>query len=241
MEEIKYLYFPLAPSPRSARSVKNRTRTNSATPGDLDWYSPPSSCLLGDSSSLAVRFSLSYLKCVYHVCTSSQHCQQRVCVLSSHLFWTSDLWTHQPGSHRRKVTQDFSTFPPPCLPWLLSREGFSRPFPSSTVKLNCTFSGVDYGSTEYDCQGQLNRKPVFCLLPVHAWKFGIARRIRPSRPASACPSSTVRQYMVLSRGIPPAFCSGVYKYTANRNRVSPEFIRSRNCVPKASTAENPPA
>ena len=26
----------------------------------------------------------------------------------SHLFWTSDLCTHQPGSHRRKVTQDFS-------------------------------------------------------------------------------------------------------------------------------------
>ena len=31
-----------------------------------------------------------------------------VCVLSSHLFWTSDLWKYQPGSHRRKVSQDFS-------------------------------------------------------------------------------------------------------------------------------------
>ena len=31
-------------------------------------------------------------------------------VLSFHLFWTSDLWTHQPRSHRRKVTQNFSTF-----------------------------------------------------------------------------------------------------------------------------------
>ena len=31
-----------------------------------------------------------------------------VCVLSSYLFWTSGLWTyHQPGSHRRKVTQDY--------------------------------------------------------------------------------------------------------------------------------------
>ena len=28
--------------------------------------------------------------------------------LSSHLFWTSDLWKYQPGSHRRKVSQDFS-------------------------------------------------------------------------------------------------------------------------------------
>ena len=24
----------------------------------------------------------------------------RVCVFSSHLFWTSGLWTYQPGSHR---------------------------------------------------------------------------------------------------------------------------------------------
>ena len=31
-----------------------------------------------------------------------------VCVLPSHLFWTSGLWTSQPGSHQRKVTQDFS-------------------------------------------------------------------------------------------------------------------------------------
>ena len=27
-----------------------------------------------------------------------------LCVLSSHLFWTSDLWTHKPGSHGRKAT-----------------------------------------------------------------------------------------------------------------------------------------
>ena len=29
-----------------------------------------------------------------------------VCVLSSHFFWTSGLWTYQPGSHGRKVTQE---------------------------------------------------------------------------------------------------------------------------------------
>ena len=29
-----------------------------------------------------------------------------VCVLSSHFFWTSGLWRYQPGSHRRKVTQE---------------------------------------------------------------------------------------------------------------------------------------
>ena len=32
-----------------------------------------------------------------------------VCVLSFHLFWTLGLWTYQPGPHRRKVTEDFSS------------------------------------------------------------------------------------------------------------------------------------
>ena len=63
--------------PRSFAQIskirQNRAGTNSATPGDLVWYSPPSSCLLGDSSSLEVWLFFSYLKCVYHVCTSCQH------------------------------------------------------------------------------------------------------------------------------------------------------------------------
>ena len=51
-------------------------------------------------------------------------------VLSSHIFWTSDLRTHQPGSPRRKVTQDFSTFLLRCLPYFLSREkNLVVPFP----------------------------------------------------------------------------------------------------------------
>ena len=46
-------------------------------------------------------------------------------------------WTYQPGSHRRKVTQDFSsTFFLWCMPLFFSREGFSHSFPSSTVKSN---------------------------------------------------------------------------------------------------------
>ena len=44
-------------------------------------------------------------------------------------------WTYQPGSHRRKVTQDFSsTFFLRCVPYFFSREGVSHFFPSSTVK-----------------------------------------------------------------------------------------------------------
>ena len=50
-------------------------------------------------------------------------------------------WTYQPGSHRRKVTQDFSsTFFLRCVPSFFSREGFSHSFPSSTVKSNFVYS-----------------------------------------------------------------------------------------------------
>ena len=49
-------------------------------------------------------------------------------------------WTYQPGSHRRKVTQDFSsTCFLRCVPSFFSREGFSHSFPSSTVKSNCVY------------------------------------------------------------------------------------------------------
>ena len=90
-------------------------------------------------------FTLQGVKVVYpntlFVCVS-------VSVLSSHLlFWTSDYtfryvsWTHQPGSRKRNAAQDCYFFLSPpffcvaCLSFL-SREGFSRPFPSSAAKSN---------------------------------------------------------------------------------------------------------
>ena len=49
-------------------------------------------------------------------------------------------WMYQQGSHRRKVAQNFSsTFLLRCIPLFFSREGFSRSFPSSTVKSNFVF------------------------------------------------------------------------------------------------------
>ena len=61
-----------------------------------------------------------------------------VLCLVTPFFWTPDLWTQQPGSHRRNVSQDLSTtfLVVRCLAYFLSREGFSRSFPSSTVKSN---------------------------------------------------------------------------------------------------------
>ena len=80
-------------------------------------------------------------------------------------------------------------------------------------------------------------------VPVRALEFGLARRVQPSRPASACSISILRLNLVLTHEIPPDFRGGVllFIYTAIRHRVSPEFIGSRNCVPMAFTAESPPA
>ena len=62
---------------------------------------------------------------VVHVCFLPIHSGHQVC------------WTSQPGSHRRKATQDFSsTFLLRCVPEFFSREGFSHSFRSSTVKSN---------------------------------------------------------------------------------------------------------
>ena len=49
--------------------------------------------------------------------------------------------------------------------------------------------------------------------------------------------------MVLTYGIPLEFRGGIHLFisTAIHNRVSPEFLGSRNCAPMAFIAENPPA
>ena len=92
-----------------------------------------------------------------------------VCVFSSHSFWTSSSldvcvcvcvcflpihsghqWTYQPWSHRRKVTQDFSsTFFLRCVPLFFSREEFSHSFPSSTVKSNFCVLTISSFSTRW--------------------------------------------------------------------------------------------
>ena len=66
-----------------------------------------------------------------------------VCVwFCSHLFWTSSSLDVPAGvKQRRKVTHDFSStfFLLRCMPLFFSREGFSRSFPSSTVKSNSVY------------------------------------------------------------------------------------------------------
>ena len=52
------------------------------------------------------------------------------------------------------------------------------------------------------------------LVPVivRADKFGLARQVRPSHPASACSFSIIRLNMVLTRGTPPVFRGGVHLF-----------------------------
>ena len=56
-----------------------------------------------------------YMHTCIHACIHTNIHTLHVCLLSSHLFWTSGLWTYQPGPHRRQVTQDFSTLPSAVL------------------------------------------------------------------------------------------------------------------------------
>ena len=56
----------------------------------------------------------------------------------------------------------------------------------------------------------LNRENEYFPVPVRASEFGLARRVQPSRPASASSFSILRLSLVLTHGIPPDFRGGVH-------------------------------
>ena len=64
------------------------------------------------------------------------------------------------------------------------------------------------GKVANPVRGQLNRENKYFPVRVRAWEFGPARRVRPSRPASACSFSVLRLNLVLTHGIPPDFRGG---------------------------------
>ena len=73
-----------------------------------------------------------------------------------------------------------------------------------------------------DARGQLMIRENMCfLVSVRAWEFGLARRVRPSRPASAFSFSIIlRLNLVLTQGIPPDFRGGVHLFTlSGQSRV----------------------
>ena len=58
--------------------------------------------------------------------------------------------------------------------------------------------------------GQLNRENIFFPAPVCAREFGLARRVWPSRPASACSCSILRMNLELIYRIPPISAAASY-------------------------------
>ena len=61
------------------------------------------------------------------------------------------------------------------------------------------------GKAANSARGQLNGENEYSLVPVRAGEFGFARRVQPSRPASACSFSILRLNLVLTHGILPNF------------------------------------
>ena len=90
--------------------------------------------------------------------------------------------------------------------------------------------------------GQLKRENVFFSCP--RWHLTIWSR----ETGSAVPSrvslliSILILNLVLTYGIPPdSAAASIYLYRRVRHRVSPEFIKSHNCVPMAFITECLPA
>ena len=99
------------------------------------------------------------------------------------------------------------------------------------------------GKIANPARGQLDRENEYLRVPVRTREFGLARRVRQSRPASVCSSPySGRIWCLLTGFLPSSAAASIYLYkTAIRHRVSPEFVGSRNCVPVTFTAESRPA
>ena len=68
------------------------------------------------------------------------------------------------------------------------------------------------GKVAKPARGQLNRENKYSLVPIRPLEFGLAGQVQPSRPASACSFSKLRQNLVLTYGIPPEFRGGVHLF-----------------------------
>ena len=65
------------------------------------------------------------------------------------------LFMDAPAGVTQEVSQDFSTFLLRFLPYFVSREGFSRPFASSTVKSNFVYPRINRSILIYFLWGNI--------------------------------------------------------------------------------------
>ena len=69
------------------------------------------------------------------------------------------------------------------------------------------------GKVVNPARGQLYRENGYFPVPVRAREFGLARRVRPSGPASACSFSILRLNLVLTHGfLPISAAASIYLY-----------------------------
>ena len=68
------------------------------------------------------------------------------------------------------------------------------------------------GKVANPARSQLHRENGYSPVPVRALEFGLARRVQPSRPASACSFYILRLNQVLTYGIPPDFRGDVHLF-----------------------------
>ena len=113
--------------------------------------------------------------------------------------------------------------------------------PLLNVWLSLIASMDQPGKVASTARGQLDRENVFSPVTVRADEFGLAGQVRTSRPATACSFSTPLNLVLDPRDSSRFPRRRPFIYTANRHRVSPEFIRSRVCLAMAFIAESPPA
>ena len=76
------------------------------------------------------------------------------------------------------------------------------------------------GKVANPARGQLNRENEYFPASACACEFGLARRVRLSRPASACSFSTLRLNPVLTHGIPPVLSDGLHTYHQSQSGQS---------------------
>ena len=80
------------------------------------------------------------------------------------------------------------------------------------------------GKVANPVRGQLNRENEYFPIRVRAWEFGLTRRVRQSRPASAYSSPYSGWiWCLLTWFLLSSAAASIYE-TAIRHRVSPEFI-----------------
>ena len=78
-------------------------------------------------------------------------------------------------------------------------------------------------------------------VPVRALEFGLARRVRPSRPRQPAHLHTQAEYGAYLRDPSRFPRRRPFTFLNGQKTSSPELIGSRHCVPMAFTAESPPA